>query len=123
MAEKINRRDFIRISTVAGAAVLVFPSLTNASQSGAGRIHKLSSYDGQANELISRMTLEEKIGQMTQAEQDALRDVTDIEKYFLGSLLSGGGSDPKEGNSLAAWTDMYDRYQTHALKTRLAIPI
>ena len=83
----------------------------------------LSSYDGKVNELLSKMTLEEKIGQMTQAEQDALKDVNDIETYFLGSVLSGGNSDPKEGNSLKAWTDMYDRYQAHALKTRLGIPI
>src|SRR4030095_7504470 len=69
------------------------------------------------------MTLEEKIGQMTQAEQNALVDVSDIEKYFLGSLLSGGSSDPKAGNSLEAWTDMYDGYQQRALKTRLGIPI
>jgi beta-glucosidase len=69
------------------------------------------------------MTLEEKIGQMTQAEQNALENVTDIEKYFLGSLLSGGSSDPKAGNSLQAWTDMYDGYQRHALQTRLGIPI
>lgn len=83
----------------------------------------LSSYDDKVNELLSKMTLEEKIGQMTQAEQDALKDVTDIERYFLGSLLSGGNSDPKAGNSLNAWTEMYDRYQSHALKTRLGIPI
>src|SRR3954452_24898470 len=83
----------------------------------------LSSFDPQVNQLLAQMTLEEKVGQMTQAEQDALKDVNDIEKYFLGSLLSGGGSDPKAGNSLDAWTDMYDLYQSHALKTRLAIPI
>jgi len=69
------------------------------------------------------MTLEEKIGQMTQAEQEALRNPGEIEKYFLGSLLNGGSSDPKAGNSLEAWTDMYDGYQAHALKTRLAIPL
>jgi hypothetical protein len=69
------------------------------------------------------MTLDEKIGQMTQAEQNALVDISDIEKYFLGSLLSGGSSDPKAGNSLEAWTDMYDGYQQRALKTRLGIPI
>jgi len=73
--------------------------------------------------LLATMTLEEKIGQMTQAEQNALVDVSDIEKYFLGSLLSGGSSDPKAGNSLDAWTDMYDGYQQRALKTRLGIPI
>ncbi len=83
----------------------------------------LSSYDEKVNELLSKMTLEEKIGQMTQAEQSALKDVNDIQKFFLGSLLSGGNSDPKAGNSLQAWTDMYDEYQTHAMKTRLGIPI
>ena len=59
----------------------------------------------------------------TQAEQSALKDPSDIEKYFLGSLLSGGSSDPKAGNSLEAWTDLYDGYQSRALKTRLRIPI
>jgi beta-glucosidase len=82
-----------------------------------------SFYDDKVDELLAKMTLEEKIGQMTQAEQDALKDVKDIEDYFLGSILSGGNSDPKEGNSLKAWTDLYDRLQSHALKTRLAIPL
>ena len=69
------------------------------------------------------MTLEEKIGQMTQAEQNALVDVGDIENLFLGSLLSGGSSDPKTGNSVEAWTDMYDSYQKRAMRTRLGIPL
>jgi beta-glucosidase len=69
------------------------------------------------------MTIEEKIGQMTQAEQNALVDVGDIEDLFLGSLLSGGSSDPKAGNSVEAWTDMYDSYQKRAMKTRLGIPL
>ena len=38
-------------------------------------------------------------------------------------MLSGGGSDPKDGNSLEAWTNMYDRFQQQSLKTRLRIPI
>jgi beta-glucosidase len=83
----------------------------------------LSSYDAEAGELLSRMTLEEKIGQMTQAEQSGLKDERDIQTYFLGSLLSGGNSDPKAGNTLKDWTDMYDRYQTMAVKTRLGIPL
>lgn len=70
------------------------------------------------------MTLEEKVGQMTQAEQDAvMKEPTDMQALALGSLLSGGSSDPKAGNSLGAWTDLYDRVQTLALKSRLAIPI
>jgi beta-glucosidase len=83
----------------------------------------LSSYDPQVKELLAKMTLEEKIGQMTQAEQDAIKDLNDVQTYFLGSVLSGGSSDPKEGNSLEAWTNLYDRLQQRALKTRLGIPI
>jgi beta-glucosidase len=89
----------------------------------ASKLKQLSSYDAQVKELLSKMTLEEKIGQMIQADQEHLQDPVDIEKYCLGSLLSGGNSDPKAGNSLQAWTDMYDGYQQHALNTRLGIPI
>jgi len=85
---------------------------------------KLSSYDPQVKELLSKMTLEEKIGQMTQPEQGpVLGNPGDMQKYFIGSVLSGGDSDPSEGNSLEAWTDLYDRTQKEAMKTRLAIPI
>jgi beta-glucosidase len=84
---------------------------------------KLSAHDAEAKALLATMTLEEKVGQMTQAEQEKLTDVKDIQTYFLGSLLSGGSSDPKAGNSLQAWTDMYDGYQKLALQTRLKIPI
>ncbi len=83
----------------------------------------LSSYDSQVRELLARMTLEEKIGQMIQLDQEFLKDPQDIETYFIGSVLSGGGSDPKAGNSLKNWTDMYDSYQKYALNTRLGIPI
>ena len=83
----------------------------------------LSSYDSLVKPLLAQMTLDEKIGQMTQPEQGALKDPADIENLSLGSLLSGGNSDPKEGNSLKAWTDLYDRLQEHTQKSRLRIPI
>jgi beta-glucosidase len=73
--------------------------------------------------LLARMTLEEKIGHMTQADQEHIRNLADIENLFLGSILSGGQSDPKEGNSLQAWTNLYDRLQQHTAKTRLKIPL
>jgi beta-glucosidase len=82
-------------------------------------------FDAPAKELVGRMTLAEKVGQMCQPDQSALKDPADIERYFLGSLLSGGGSGPKkkEDYTLKGWTDMVDGYQQHALKTRLAIPL
>src|SRR5262245_58627315 len=122
MTLKMNRRGFIRSSTFAAGAALGAPALLRHLTPDAGAApsqKRFSFYDGRVRELLSTMTLDEKIGQMTQAEQNALIDVTDIEKLFLGSLLSGGSSDPKAGNSLQAWTEMYDGYQRHALQTRL----
>ena len=72
--------------------------------------------------LISKMTLEEKLGQMTQVDRQFLNDISDISKYGFGSLLSGGGSTP-EVNEPKAWADMYDSYQKEALKSRLKIPL
>ena len=66
-----------------------------------------SEVDAFVENLISEMTLEEKIGQMTQVDQRYLNDPDDIRKYFLGSLLSGGGSTPPENNP-PAWAEMYD---------------
>jgi beta-glucosidase len=74
-------------------------------------------------DLLSRMTLEEKVGQMTQTERyQVFDDATPITTWELGSILSGGGSTPTE-NTPEAWADMVDRFQRAALKTRLGIPL
>ncbi|WP_214481175.1 glycoside hydrolase family 3 N-terminal domain-containing protein [Bacillus sp. SM2101] len=73
-------------------------------------------------DLISRMTLDEKIGQMTQVDRRYLNSDNDIASYHIGSLLSGGGSAPTP-NTPEAWADMYDQYQSIALSSNLQIPI
>jgi hypothetical protein len=71
--------------------------------------------------LIASMTLDEKVGQMTQAERSSASP-DDVRDYFIGSILSGGGSAPAT-NTPTGWADMHDAYQTAALTTRLGIPI
>ncbi|HCC69975.1 MAG TPA: hypothetical protein DEQ09_02310 [Bacteroidales bacterium] len=78
--------------------------------------------DQKVDSLLSLMTLDEKIGQMAQAERGSLENLSDISYYNIGSILSGGGSAPSE-NKVSAWADMYDLFQEEALKTRLGIPI
>jgi len=58
-----------------------------------------------------------------QVDSDALKDKSAVEKYFLGSVLSGGTSDPTGGNSVSAWRNWAADFQSEALKTRLKIPI
>jgi beta-glucosidase len=71
--------------------------------------------------LLAGMTLDEKIGQMTQAERDSATP-NDVRDYFLGSILSGGGSAPAS-NTPTGWADLHDAYQNAALGTRLGIPM
>src|SRR5918993_1776923 len=73
--------------------------------------------------LLAAMTLEEKVGQMTQAERGAVSgDPTLVATWRLGSVLSGGGSTPTP-NTPEAWADMVDEFQRMALATRLGIPL
>ncbi|MCK6600711.1 MAG: glycoside hydrolase family 3 C-terminal domain-containing protein [Bacteroidetes bacterium] len=72
--------------------------------------------------LLAQMTLEEKIGQMTQVNKTNLTQESDIRDYYLGSVLSGGGAAPSNRKA-PGWADMVDRFQGFALQTRLKIPI
>ncbi|KAG4111411.1 hypothetical protein ERO13_D13G102500v2 [Gossypium hirsutum] len=73
-------------------------------------------------DLLDRMTLEEKIGQMVQIERSvASADV--MNKYFIGSVLSGGGSAPSPQASPEAWINMINDFQKGSLATRMQIPM
>ena len=74
-------------------------------------------------DCLSKMTLDEKIGQMTQVSHLALESPDDVSDFALGSLLAGGGGAPVTGNTPEDWADMVDGYQTVALSSRLGIPI
>ncbi|GEM_PF-830371 len=73
-------------------------------------------------DLLDRMTLEEKIGQMTLIEKGSIEPDA-VNEYFIGAVLSGGGGYPTGNNTPQGWLDMVHAYQDAALTTRLGIPI
>lgn len=73
-------------------------------------------------DLMNRMTLEEKIGQMTQIER-GVASAEVMKDYFIGSVLSGGGSVPSKQASAETWINMVNEFQKGALSTRLGIPM
>lgn len=77
--------------------------------------------EARVDDLLARMTLDEKIGQMTQVEKGSIQP-GDITKYYIGSILSGGGGSPAE-NTPAGWTAMVKGFQDEALATELGIPL
>ncbi|KAF4351150.1 hypothetical protein G4B88_005248 [Cannabis sativa] len=73
-------------------------------------------------DLMNKMTLEEKIGQMVQVERTVATPDA-MQKYFIGSVLSGGGSVPAPKASPEAWVNMVNEIQKASLSTRLGIPM
>jgi len=74
--------------------------------------------------LLAKMTLDQKIGQMTQAERQSVTP-EDVRRYHLGSVLSGGGSCPGE-NLPHDWVAMNDAYWEASMaedEAHLSIPI
>jgi beta-glucosidase len=114
-----SRRQFLAGSIAALGTPLYARGVLGQTASA----QQMTSFDGQVRKFLSRLTLAEKVGQMTQADQTYLHDLEDLQKYHLGSLLSGGDSDPRTGNDFHSWRELYNRFQARALKTNSRIPI
>lgn len=78
--------------------------------------------EDRVNDLLSRMTLEEKIGQMSLVDKKSLGKIEDVSKYRLGGVLSGAGSKPSE-NTPQGWLDFVNSIKQQATNSRLGIPV
>ncbi|XP_012839667.1 PREDICTED: lysosomal beta glucosidase-like [Erythranthe guttata] len=81
-----------------------------------------AAIDARLKDLISQMSLAEKIGQMTQIER-TVATPSAIKNLSIGSILSVGGSGPFENAESADWAAMVDSFQKAALESRLGIPV
>lgn len=80
------------------------------------------SPEERAQNLLSYMTLREKIGQMALIEKNSLIKDSDIATYGLGALLSGAGAKPSN-NTVEGWRSMVQNFIATSKESRLAIPI
>ena len=114
--------------------------INNTSPTAAGRVVDKSVYmdktkpiEVRIKALLDQMTLTEKTGQMIQLERPSNANAS---SYYIGSVLSGGGSVPSSsfglsvanggdgtGNTVSGWLDSYDQWQTQMDNTPLGIPI
>jgi beta-glucosidase len=121
---RVSRRTALEALGTSAAAFVMGPlGCGGGMTSGAGTApSEPGGPPPSVDDLLSRMTVEEKVGQMTLVERAYLAPESDIRDFVLGGLLSGGGSAPAV-NEPASWVDMYNRYQGFALQTRLRIPL
>ncbi len=71
--------------------------------------------------FIATMTLEEKAGQLIQAERAGIQ-LYEVSEYNIGSILSGGGSVPGSNNP-EGWTTMVNRFNKVSMNSSSGIPI
>jgi beta-glucosidase len=88
----------------AGAGPVEWPEVTS-------RIGKDPEIEAAITELLSQMTLEQKVGQMVQAEIQAITPAQ-VKQFHIGSVLNGGGSWPgaNKNSTAADWVALADAY-------------
>ena len=91
-------------------------------QQGSEGLNQAENIEQKVDQLLTKMSLAEKIGQMTNVDHSFLKDPKDITKYYIGSLQSSGDSklDPTQPKD---WAHMLDSLQAYALNTPLKIPL
>ncbi|MDY6922946.1 MAG: glycoside hydrolase family 3 protein [Pseudomonadota bacterium] len=74
--------------------------------------------------IVAGMTLEQKVGQMTQPD---VRYITpdEVRQYYIGTVLNGGGAWPEmdKRSTVADWAAWADAYADAALATDMAVKI
>lgn len=144
------RRTLAVVGVMIVAIVGVALGVTVVSAPGAGPPRYLNAHASirdRVNDLLHRMTLAEKVGQMDQIVIGKLRDTTPpangdcnnaggnndplqtsclqrtLIDYHTGSILSGGTDNPAD-NTGKGWAEQYNTIQHYAVEhSRLHIPV
>ena len=87
-------------------------------------VSKDAAMEKKIKDIVASMSLAQKVGQMTQAE---IKFVTpeDVKKYYLGSVLNGGGSWPKMNKyaTAADWLALSTAYYDASMSTDMKTPV
>ncbi|HEY3930759.1 MAG TPA: glycoside hydrolase family 3 N-terminal domain-containing protein [Verrucomicrobiae bacterium] len=122
MLKTFPNRFLLTFNCLMALTIAVDPNCASAGQT-AIYLDARQPVDSRVNDLLARMTLDEKIGQMVQADLDCVTNHADIQTYGFGSMLSGGDSKPPGENTPENWVKSCNELQSWALKTRLKIPL
>src|SRR3954471_24716485 len=77
-----------------------------------------------ARSIVAGMTLEQKVGQMTQAE---IRSITpdEVRRYYIGSILNGGGAWPAMNmhSSVGDWLKLSDAFTRASMSNDMKVKV
>lgn len=98
------------------------PALWPAAQSPSS--FSTAKDEARISAIIARMTLEQKVGQLIQADTSAITP-EDLAQYPLGSILAGGNSGPygDERADGATWNKLVSAFHDASRKSGAGVPI
>jgi beta-glucosidase len=110
------------VSPITSAAAIAHPGQWPAAHSPVAISDKAT--ESRITALLARMTIEQKVGQMIQADITAIKPA-DLHDYPLGSILAGGNSGPygDERANAATWKRLVSEYRDASRKSGANIPI
>ncbi len=83
-----------------------------------------SALEARARSIVADMTLEQKVGQMTQAD---IRSISpdDVRRYYIGSVLNGGGAWPAMNmhSSVEDWLKLSDAFYRASMSTDMKVKV
>src|SRR5436305_2712993 len=83
-----------------------------------------AALESRVHSIVAGMTLEQKIGQMTQAD---IRSITpdDVRRYYIGSILNGGGAWPSMNmhSTVADWLKLSDDFYRASMSTDMKVKV
>lgn len=90
----------------------------------AGPVARNPAHEARVAQVLAGMTLEQKVGQMTQPEIAAVTP-DEVRRYRIGSVLNGGGSAPggRKRAGVGEWLALAEAYHAASMATDLPIPV
>jgi beta-glucosidase len=83
-----------------------------------------SALEARVHSIVAGMSLEQKVGQMTQAD---IRSITpdDVRRYYIGSVLNGGGAWPAMNMhaSVDDWLNLSDAFYRASMSTDMKVKV
>ena len=87
-------------------------------------IHADKALDARVRSIVAGMTLEQKVGQITQADIRSIKP-EDVRQYYIGSILNGGGAWPAMDmhSSVDDWLKLSDEFTRASMSTDMKVKV
>jgi len=124
MLKQVRRSRPKALLCLTGALFVSAPLGAEIWQKPVPAVASDAALEARVQSIVAGMTLEQKVGQMTQAD---IRSITpdDVRKYYIGSVLNGGGAWPAMNmhSSVADWLKLSDEFYRASMSTDMKVKV